>query len=62
MSIVEFLPAVCSEVDEQRGALPTHPEAHLGPSSEARADMGYRYHNWRGKERQKWASPTRQGG
>src|SRR4030095_13298414 len=28
---VEFLTAVCSEVDEQRGALPTHPEAHLWP-------------------------------
>jgi hypothetical protein len=30
---VEFLTAVCSEVDEQMGAIPTHPEVHLWPST-----------------------------
>jgi hypothetical protein len=29
---VEFIPALFYEVDEQRRALPTHPEAHLWPS------------------------------
>ena len=29
---VEFITALFSEVDEQMGAIPTHPEAHLWPS------------------------------
>src|SRR5262249_16268811 len=32
MMTVEFIPALFSEVDEQRGAIPKHPEAHLWPS------------------------------
>jgi hypothetical protein len=33
MRTVELITAVCSEVDEQLGAIPTHPEAHLWPSA-----------------------------
>ena len=29
---IEFITALFSEVDEQLGAIPTHPEAHLWPS------------------------------
>ena len=32
MTTVEFLTALCSEVDEQLRALPKHPEARLWPS------------------------------
>src|SRR5439155_513818 len=32
MMTVEFITALFSEVDEQLGAIPTHPEAHLWPS------------------------------
>jgi len=32
MSTVEFITALFSEVDEQLGAIPKHPEAHLRPS------------------------------
>ena len=32
MITVEFITALCYEVDEQLGALPTPPEAHLWPS------------------------------
>jgi hypothetical protein len=33
MITVECITALCSEVDEQLGAIPTHPEAHLWPSA-----------------------------
>ena len=32
MSTVEFITALFYEVDEQLGAIPKHPEAHLWPS------------------------------
>src|SRR3989442_6852423 len=32
MMTVEFITALFYEVDEQLGAIPTHPEAHLWPS------------------------------
>src|SRR5712691_11120617 len=32
MMTVEFITALFYEVDEQIGAIPTHPEAHLWPS------------------------------
>ena len=32
MITVEFITALFSEVDEQLGAIPKHPEAHLRPS------------------------------
>ena len=32
MMTVEFITALFSEVDEQLRAIPTHPEAHLGPA------------------------------
>ena len=32
MRTVELITALFSEVDAQRGAIPTHPEAHLWPS------------------------------
>src|SRR6516225_4035927 len=32
MSTVDFITALFSEVDEQLGAIPKHPEAHLWPS------------------------------
>ena len=33
MRAVALITAVFSEVDEQMGAIPTHPEAHLWPSA-----------------------------
>src|SRR6516225_11022411 len=32
MITMDFIPALFSEVNEQLGAIPTHPEAHLWPS------------------------------
>jgi len=32
MTTVDFITALFYEVDEQMGAIPTHPEAHLWPS------------------------------
>ena len=32
MSTIEFITALFYEVDEQLGAIPKHPEAHLWPS------------------------------
>jgi hypothetical protein len=33
MITVELITALFSEVDEQMGTIPTHPEAHLWPSA-----------------------------
>jgi hypothetical protein len=32
MSTLDFITALFDEIDEQMGAIPTHPEAHLWPS------------------------------
>jgi len=37
MITVDLITALFSEVDEQLGAIPTHPEAHLWPSEVVRS-------------------------
>ena len=62
---IEFITALFSEVDEQLGAIPTHPEAHLWPSEvvtlgllHALKGVGNRpFYRWLTRDYRAWFSP-----